>query len=159
VAECCALVRGREQMTVRVLRTRIESAESALGAEGAARAGAKGATGAEGAEGARARRASGASGGHGAGARYLAERAAARTPPEIAPFVAALRDVHRATRVEPGRHDDILATVYHLIDRGSSDRFREQVELAAATMPHLILRVSGPMPAYAFATLSESYAP
>jgi Gas vesicle synthesis protein GvpL/GvpF len=149
VAERCALVRGREQMTVRVTRT--QGAEGALGALGAD---ALGTSGAEGALRAGAKGAGRAFNAEGAGTRYLAERAANRTPPELAPLLTAVRGLQHATRIEPGRHSRVVATVYQLIDRGSSDGYRHRVEVAAATLADLTVRVSGPAPAYAFAALS-----
>lgn len=140
VAECCALVRGREQMTVRVLRTRTESAE---GAEGA---GAEGAWGAESAEGAAEQK--------GPGTRYLEKLAAKRAPPEVTRLLEAVRVLQRAARIEPGRDPAMVATVYHLIDRGESDEYRRRLEPAVATLVNLTVRVSGPAPAYAFAVLS-----
>ena len=121
-------------MTVRVLRT---YAEGALGAEGAE--GAKGALGAEGVLG--------------AGARYLAERAAKQIPPEVGPLLDALRDLQRATRVERGQHRDVVATIYQLIDRGSHETYRERIRSVADREANLTVRVSGPSPAYAFAAL------
>ena len=137
VTERCALVRGREQMTIRALGA---SAEGASGAAGASSAGAWSAKGARSAAG--------------AGARYLTERAARRTPPELVPLMTALSDVPRATRIEQGRTPSVVATIYHLIDRGTSEGYRQRVEAAASASPGLSLRVSGPAPAYAFAALS-----
>jgi len=149
IAEACSLVRGREQMTVRVLRTRTEGAVGAGGALGAEGAGAKGASGAEGTSGGL-----GAESASGAGARYLAERAAKRIPTEVTPLLDAFRDLQRATRVERGQHRDVVATIYQLIDRGGCETYRERVIAAAEGLPSLTLRVSGPSPAYAFAALS-----
>ena len=149
VAECCALVRGREQMTVRVLRTRTGgggSAEGASGAEGAEGAGAEGAWGAESAEGAAEQKRP--------GTRYLEKLAAKRAPPEVTRLLEAVRVLQRAARIEPGRDPTMVATVYHLIDRGESDEYRRRLEPAVATLVNLTVRVSGPAPAYAFAVLS-----
>jgi hypothetical protein len=137
IAEACSLVRGREQMTVRVFRTRTEGASGAGGAEAA---GAQGTLGAEGASG--------------AGARYLAERAAKRIPTEVTPLLDALRDLQRATRIERGQHREVVATIYQLIDRGASAAYRERIKSIVDQLPELTARVSGPSPAYAFAALS-----
>ena len=150
------MVRGREQMTVRVLRTRTESASGASGAEGADGAGAEGA-GAESAWGAES--AEGAAAQKGPGTRYLEKLAAKRAPPEVTRLLEAVRVLQRATRIETGRDPAVVATVYHLIDRGESDEYRRRLGPAVATLVNLTVRVSGPMPAYAFATLSEPYAP
>jgi hypothetical protein len=184
-----AVARGREQMTIRVLRdpeAGVMSAAGAAGVMGATGAGAAGAVagaagvvGAAGAAGEVAGAAgdapvgaASAAGGMGAagaeglpampgvlpaaavlgvGARYLAERAARTTPPEIAPLLRALKPIQRATRVEAGRHSGVVATVYHLIDRGTDGTYRDAVASAAADLPTLIVRVTGPSPCYAFA--------
>lgn len=84
------------------------------------------------------------------GAAYLAARAAAVTPPEIRPLLDALRALQRDTLVERGR-DAHIATVYQLIDRGTSGVYRAEAAKAAARLAALRVRVSGPSPAYAFA--------
>jgi hypothetical protein len=81
-------------------------------------------------------------------------RNALPTPREVAPLMTAVGDLQRATRIDRGRHPGVVATVYQLVDRGSSDQYRQRVEMAAATSADLTVRVSGPAPAYAFATLS-----
>ena len=140
VGKQCALVRGREQMTVRVIRTRTEGADGAEGADSAEGAAALGAWGAKGAVG--------------AGARYLAGRAAKQTPPEIVPLLEALRDLQRATRVDASRHQNVVGSIYQLIDRGLADQYRQRVTSAATALPDLNVRVSGPAPPYAFASLT-----
>ena len=120
-----ALVAGREQMTLRV-----------LGEEPVSR-GVRDAT-------ADAR---------GPGARYLAARHAewrrARQAPELGPLQPMLVGLVRAERVV--RHDTppLLASVYHLIDRGRSAAYREVVERAMLTGIRLV--ATGPWPPYAFA--------
>jgi len=138
-------VRGREQMTLRVL--------GAIGASGAT--GAAGAAGAEdlsavappgaGVHATGARRASSAQ-----GAAYLRERAARRVPREVLPLLEALKPWPRATRVEAGRSPGVVATVYQLIDRGSSAEYEAAVKSAAGALPGLSIRVTGPAPCYAF---------
>jgi len=135
-------VRGREQMTLRVL--------GAIGASGAA-----GAAGAEdlsavappgaGVHATGAWRASSAQ-----GAAYLRERAARRVPREVLPLLEALKPWPRATRVEAGRSPGVVATVYQLIDRGSSAEYEAAVKSAAGALPGLSIRVTGPAPCYAF---------
>lgn len=119
--ERLAVVRGREQMTLRVL-------------------GAVGATGAAGATGARRAQ----------GAAYLRERAARTMPREVLPLLDALKRWQRATRVEAGRSAGVVATVYQLIDRGSSAEYEAVVKAAARALPGLSIRVTGPAPCYAF---------
>jgi len=86
----------------------------------------------------------------GAGQRYLARRLRAQRTPEVDPLRRALRGLVIAERVE--RHDrpPLLASVYHLVRRGDSERYLATV---AAASGRLDVRVSpsGPWPAYAFA--------
>jgi hypothetical protein len=124
-------VRAREQMTIRVVR---------LGATGATEASASNRTGVE-AE---------TTDETGAGRRYLEARAVGRTPRELLPLLEALAPIIRATRVEPARTPGLVATIYHLIDRGASGEYRQRARRAAASLPDLRLRISGPAPCYAF---------
>ena len=121
-------VRHREQMAMRVLAA--TGAPGALGALGAP--GALGATGATGTD-------------------YLRARAGRQIPSEIGPLLEALHPLVRATRIERGRIAGVIATVYHLIDRGASDTYRTLMEAAASKQPALSIHVSGPSPCYAFA--------
>lgn len=89
----------------------------------------------------------------GAGARYLSARAARVVPPALAALLDPLRPLTRATRTERGRGADVVATVYHLIDRQSDDAYRRAVHLAAGNTPSLTVRITGPSPAYAFAAI------
>lgn len=157
------LVRGREQMTVRVLRTRGAGARGAESAEGDLGAGALGAEGARGDSGAVALDAEGAeplvagvqrlqtTNAEAVGTSYLRSRAMKDTPTEIAPLLDVTRTIARATRVERGEHRAVVATVYQLIDRDRSPEYVGRVRGAGAAMAALTLRVSGPSPAYAFA--------
>ncbi len=85
----------------------------------------------------------------GPGTRYLEDRRRARAIPELDPLRAALVDLVRAERVE--RHDSggLIASVYHLIDRGAAPLYREVVDVTA--LGELRAAVSGPWPAWAFA--------
>jgi hypothetical protein len=75
-------------------------------------------------------------------------------PPAIAPLLDALKPFQRVTRVERGRHAGVVATVYQLIDKGTADAYRRAAADAAATLPAVTVRISGPAPAYAFAAPS-----
>jgi hypothetical protein len=86
----------------------------------------------------------------GAGTRYLAERRALVVPPELTPFLDALKTVIADSRIESGRHEGVVASVYHLIDRGSDSVYRAAVEKAGPLLPSAKIRVSGPSPTYAF---------
>jgi hypothetical protein len=83
------------------------------------------------------------------GADYLRRRA---RPVEIAPLLHSLTSIVHATRIERGRTDAVVATVYHLIERGQSDEYRTSVDTAARDLPSLKVHVSGPSPCYAFAS-------
>lgn len=118
--EALALVRGREQMTVRL-----------YGA--AARAPA------------RPPRAKGA----GPGARYLSQRSqAAREGWEaaLAALQRAVGSLVRAERVVPHPDPDLVASVYHLIDRGRASAYRARLRRA-----RLDADASGPWAPFAFA--------
>ena len=120
------LVRGREQMTVRVLRAAGSSRRSSPEITERAEADTT-------------------------GAAYLRSRAIRDVPPELAPLLDATRAIARATRVERSEHAAVVGTVYQLIDRGQSAEYGDLVEGADEMMPGLSVRVSGPSPAYAFA--------
>jgi len=125
LSEALALVAGREQMTLRVLGDTPTTEEVAdVAADDA-----------------------------GPGARYLAARRAewrrAREAPELAPLRPGLAQLVRAERVT--RHDTppLLASVYHLIDRGAAAAYRAVVERAEAGTVRVV--ATGPWPPYAFA--------
>jgi gas vesicle protein GvpL/GvpF len=85
------------------------------------------------------------------GHSYLHARVAdaqrARDVPGFAPLRRAVKTWVRAERVEKrGR----VATIYHLVPRGSADRYRAALERAAGAASVRML-VSGPWPPYAFA--------
>jgi Gas vesicle synthesis protein GvpL/GvpF len=119
-----ALVAGREQMTLRLYGTSAPAARTPTPPR--ARSRARG----------------------GPGTRYLDRRARAevrrRTVPEMAPVRPGLARLVRAERAE--RHDrpPLVATVYHLIDRGRSAAYRAALRRAARRAPGLALRASGP---------------
>jgi hypothetical protein len=100
----------------------------------------------------------------GAGTRYLrAKREAARRRedvPEIGPLRAALQPLVRAERgqrhpvrpgPEPGPAETLLASVYHLIDRGRAADYRVLVEAGSSALAPWRVTVSGPFAPYAFA--------
>jgi Gas vesicle synthesis protein GvpL/GvpF len=80
-------------------------------------------------------------------------------PSEIEPLLKALRTLQRATRVEPGTTDGVIATVYQLIDRGRSAEYGEIAAAAAGELQGLAVRISGPGPCYAFAQMQASPVP
>src|SRR5207253_2273443 len=115
--DALALVRGREQMTLRVHGPGAPAPAFAPPA--------------------------------GPGTRYLEERRRARRLPELDPLRGALSQVVRAERVERHSEPGLLASVYHLIDRGASPAYVSTVE--ATAIEGLRLAVSGPWPAWSFA--------
>ena len=127
LSEALALVTGREQMTLRVLGDAAAAGETP-------RDGVADDT-------------------LGPGARYLAARRAewrrAREAPELAPLRPALGALVRAERVT--RHDapPLLASVYHLIDRGVAAEYQATVQSADLGSVRVI--ATGPWPPYAFA--------
>ncbi len=112
--EALELVRGREQMNLRV-----HGAVAAPAAEG------------------------------GRGTRYLEERRRAIRLPELDPLRSSLSAVIRAERVEPHEQVGLIASVYHLIDRGASADYRRTVE--TTTLDGLRVSLSGPWPPWSFA--------
>jgi hypothetical protein len=124
--EALALVTGREQMTLRVFgtvapATEVEAAPADLGP----------------------------------GARYLhaRQRQARRDAdvPELAPLRPRLSALVRAEHAQ--RHDapPLLASVYHLIDRGTAPAYLDAVAAGAAALAPTRASASGPWPPYAFA--------
>jgi hypothetical protein len=85
----------------------------------------------------------------GPGTRYLEERRRARRLPELDPLRSALSGLVRAERVERHSEPGLLASVYHLIDRGASADYAQIVE--ATVVEGLRFALSGPWPAWSFA--------
>jgi len=69
--------------------------------------------------------------------------------PELDPLRAALTSLIRAEQVEPHAQPGLLASVYHLIDRGDAERYRQLVE--SSPLEGVRVTVSGPWPAWSFA--------
>jgi len=129
--EALALVAGREQMTLRLLGEATPGPAAAPAPDHPA------------------------DGDLGPGARYLAARRAewrrAHEAPELEPLRPALQPLVRAERVT--RHDTppLLASVYHLVDRGGVAAYRAAVEDGAAAVAPLRVVATGPWAPYAFA--------
>jgi hypothetical protein len=124
IRDALELVRGRTQMTVRLL-------DGVARAPVAAR-GHRGAEAASGTEYLQARRQ--------AGVRVL--------PPAVAAVTAAVRDIVAAERSEAGE-GRVAATVYHLVAHTGVQRYRKRL---AAVQPgdQQTLSISGPWPPFAF---------
>jgi hypothetical protein len=114
LGEALALVRGREQMTLRVHGSAAE-----------------------------------APAGGGPGTRYLEARRRSRALPELEPLRRALSGVIRAERVEQHSEPGLVASVYHLIDRGESQTYRRAIE--STPLNGVRVTLSGPWPAWSFA--------
>jgi hypothetical protein len=88
------------------------------------------------------------------GTRYLAERAraqrAADTVPELAPLRPVLERFVAAERVERHETRPLVASLYHLVARGTASAYRAAVEEAAAALPGVRVTVTGPWAPYAF---------
>jgi hypothetical protein len=85
----------------------------------------------------------------GPGRRYLEERRRATRLPELDPLRSSLSAVIRAERVERHEEAGLIASVYHLIDRGASADYRRAVE--STVLDGLRLSLSGPWPPWSFA--------
>ena len=82
------------------------------------------------------------------GTAYLKGRAAVHAVPEFEPVRAAVRRWVKGERVE---NQNRVASVYHLVPRGSVAAYRRAL-LAAADEHGVRLLVTGPFPPYAFAS-------
>lgn len=128
LSEALTLVAGREQMTLRLYGKQLHDDDPADEPATAAT---------------------------GPGARYLAERWRAqqrgRSAREMTVLRRALGRLVVGERVE--RHDvpPLLASLYHLIERGASAAYLGAVEQVQAELGPVSSRASGPWPPYAFA--------
>lgn len=129
VLKALALVRHREQMTIRLVARNGAPVPGAAEPAGTAPS---------------------------PGRRYLERRAAQLAPPaalvrleeDLAPFIRHGRWQHRG---EARR----VTSAYHLIDRGQGEAYRAQAERSAASLEDVAVLVSGPGPAYAFADIAS----
>jgi len=125
--EALALVAGREQMTLRVFG-------DAAAAEPAAPV---------------------ADADLGPGARYLKTRRrrarGATEVPELAPLRGHLEPLVRAEQAQRHPTPPLLASVYHLIDRGRAPAYLDAVAAGAAALAPTRAVATGPWPPYAFA--------
>jgi hypothetical protein len=122
------LVRDREQMTCRLFDARTRTAPPA-----------------------RRSSRSGAS----TGTTYLLERAQALREPEALDVLRrALKSIVRSERVELHGTGTLLATVFHLVDRGASRDYARALRRVALAIAPLTLLASGPWAPYAFTEAS-----
>jgi hypothetical protein len=118
--EALALVKGREQMTLRLF-----AAEGGVSRE--------------------------VDGPPASGTDYLHQRRAVRAVPELEPLRPSLHGIVRAERAERHTRPPLVASVYHLIDRGAARAYLAAVKRAAHRMPAVRVQATGPFPPYAFA--------
>jgi hypothetical protein len=126
IRDALDLVRGRTQMTVRVL-----DAEARVAAAPFGQAAAQAASGTE----------------------YLQARrqAAVRAlPPDVAAVSAAVKDIVAGERWEAGE-GRVAAAIYHLVGHGAVDKYKKRVAGISPMTEGRTLSVSGPLPPFAFA--------
>lgn len=89
----------------------------------------------------------------GPGTRYLAgrRRAASVAAPTVARIRAGLEDFIHDERVEPSTSPPLLASVYHLVDRGHHRAYERAVREVACRLADVRVVSSGPWAPYAFA--------
>jgi hypothetical protein len=128
IREALDLVRGRAQMTIRILG-------DARPPETGHRPGRSGS-------------------GQRSGTAYLVDRQAAarsKLPPDItAALNEAVQDLVVAVRAEPGE-GSTLARLYHLIERGTDGAYRQALAPAIDALSAATIVATGPWPAFAFA--------
>ena len=131
LAEALRVVRGCEQMTVRVYGTDTAEASAHGPAAGTSAGAAR------------------------PGTDYLVsrqrERQRAREVPELDPVRPALSMLVREERAQRHHTPPLLASVYHLIERGQAGAYQETLTRAAASLGGVRVSASGPWPPYAFA--------
>jgi gas vesicle protein GvpL/GvpF len=124
--EALALVAGREQMTLRLFGEAARSADEEPAPSDL-----------------------------GPGTRYLeARRRQSRRDadvPELAPLRPRLASLVRAERAQRHEAPPLLATVYHLIDRGRAATYLAAVAAGASALAPARAVATGPWPPYAFA--------
>lgn len=131
LTEALRLVRGCEQMTVRVYGTEAATPAADEPMTAGPAAGAR------------------------PGTDYLVnrqrDRRRARQVPELDPVRPALATIVRDERAQRHRTPPLLASVYHLIERGQAATYQETLTRAAASLDDVRVTASGPWPPYAFA--------
>ncbi len=128
LGEALALVAGREQMTLRLYGPALAASAASPEPDAAAA---------------------------GPGSRYLAERLQHQRRQHSAPEIDALRRALGALvvaeRIERLDVPPLLASLYHLVERGAGARYLAALDAAGAELGPVVARPSGPWPPYAFA--------
>jgi hypothetical protein len=123
VIDRLAVVRGCDQMTLRVVGASAPSAPPAPPAPSAP-----------------------------SGTAYLLARARShKSSRELNAIATAAGALQRGVRIEAAQQPGVHGSVYHLIERGHAEDYRRMIEEAAATLPGVHVVITGPSPAYAFA--------
>jgi hypothetical protein len=141
-------VRGREQMSIRVLRlpaSRTVPGRRRISTTVLPERGRK-----------TSRRTSRRAAPSGPGRRFLEDRRETLLVPALDPVRRALTGLVREERIEPHTTPMLVATVHHLVDRGESDEYRRRVTAVLASGDAPLLAVRGPFPPYAFATPGDA---
>lgn len=126
IRDALDLVRGKDQMTVRLFEAGVRTAPPSLVRDGTDAA---------------------------SGTDYMQKRRQATTgralPPTVARITKAVRDIVAAERSEPGQ-GRVAATVYHLVEHAAVDEYKERLARLQSRLATETLRVSGPWPPFAF---------
>lgn len=85
------------------------------------------------------------------GTQFLQQRARVSGVPELDPIRPFVAPIVRAERVQRSETAPLLATAYHLIDRGAGRKYAAAVKRAAGRVPEMRFQVTGPFVPYAFA--------
>ena len=127
LAEALELVRGREQMTVRVFAPEPEAGAGDRNQMPEPDAGV------------------------GPGTAWLRARARAAALPELAPLREAVASFVLRERAQRHSTPPLYASVYHLVRRGDAEAYLRALQSASARLAPMRAVASGPWPAYAFA--------
>lgn len=96
----------------------------------------------------------------GPGARYLHARRRASAQEvraaALAALLPALETLVSAERIETHETAPLIASIHHLVERGRGAAYTAAVDMTAATLDRVRVVVGGPWPAYAFASAGVS---
>jgi hypothetical protein len=86
----------------------------------------------------------------GPGARYLTHKVREKAVPGLDTVQLALSSLVRAEQIQHQGMPPLLASVYHLIERGQSAKYRIALDRINSSSMAVRFAVSGPWPPYAF---------